>query len=298
MAKENDMIAEGMTGVSPSGEPMNTGAGTAVDAAGMVADGSDATPAKKSRKESYMEGFKKKHPDWQDDDEEGFYGALTDDNAALEEEMNGYKSREDEINSALDGSVLNAALLVDAMDGTPIPLSILERYPDEMRAWIDDPQNMDAVKKAFEDHAARIEENKKLKVEADKNLEETNKVIDDMIANGEIKDDDEANTLLEFLGKIAVGLMQNHVEKEWLTAAKNALNYDNDVAAAKTQGEINGRNQKITAQRMDNQRGGNTHSGLGSSNAGQRLSARETREATGSGVKRDMWGGMKVNKLN
>lgn len=255
-------------------------------------------PAAKSRKETYMEGFRQKHPDWQDDDEDGFYGALSDDDAARDEEINGYRSREDELNSAMDGSVLNSALFVDMMNGTPVPLAILERYPDEMRAWIDDPQNIDAVKKAFEDHAAKIEENNKLKAEADKNLEETNAVIDEMIANGEIKDEDEANSLLEFLGKIAVGMMQNHIEKEWLTAAKNALNYDNDVAAAKTQGEINGRNQKITAQRMDNQRGGNTHSGLGSSNAGQKLNARETREATGGSQKRDMWGGMKVNKLN
>lgn len=263
-----------------------------------AAPAEESAPAAKSKRNLYMEGFRKKHPDWAEDDEEGFYGALSDDDAAREEEMNGYKSREEELSTALSGSPLNAALFLDAANGTPIPLSILKRYPNEVKAWMDDPENTEEIEKVFTDLADRMEKNKQLDEEAQKNLDETNALIDDMIAAGEIKDDEEANSLVEFLGKIALGLTTNHLEKDWLIAAKNAMNHDSDVEAARSEGEIAGRNAKITAQKAASKRGANNHSGMGSSNAGQSLSTKETRNATGNTGKRDMWAGMKTNKLS
>jgi len=251
----------------------------------------------KSKKDAYMEGFKSKHPDWQDDDEEGFYGALTDDAAAMDEEMNGYRTREDEMTSVLSGNPLNAKLFVAAANGTPIPLALLKEYPEEMKSWMQDPTNTDLLEQTFQEHADKIEENKKLQAEADKNLEETNAMLDQMIADGELADEEELNSTLEFLANIAAGLMVNHVEKEWIIAAKKAMNHDADVMAAKTQGEIDGRNSKITAQRKDANRGGTTHTGLGTSNAGQRLSRNETQAATGRGQRRSMWDGGRTNSL-
>lgn len=262
-------------------------------ATGQEAVTEPATPTKKS---AYMDGFRKRHPEWKDDDEEGFYGALAADDEETQGRLKGYQDREDKLAETISSSPMNAALFMRASEGTPIPLAVLQAYPEEMRAWIDDPANEEAVKKAFEDHANKIEENRKLKAEADANLEETNKMIDQMIADGEIKDDDEVNELLAELGKIATGLMMNHVEKDWLIAAKKAINHDADVEAAKTQGQIEGRNQKITAQRKESAAPAGNHAGLGSSNAGQQLSRRDTAAATGRGGKRDMWAGMKVNK--
>lgn len=255
------------------------------------------TPAPaKSKRDTYLEGFRKKHPDWQDDDEEGFYGALADDDAAREEEMNGYKSREEELSTALSGSPLNSALFLDAVNGKPIPLSILERYPDEVKAWMDDPENKDAIEQAFQGLADRMAKNKELDAEAEKNLEETNAMIDQMISDGELASEDEANACVELLGKIAVGMTVNHLEKDWLIAAKNALNHDTDVEKARTEGEIEGRNAKIEAKRTSASKGVANHANLGTSNAGQRLSARETSAATSN--QKGMWDGMKVNKLN
>lgn len=255
------------------------------------------TPAPaKSKRDTYLEGFRKKHPDWQDDDEEGFYGALADDDAAREEEMNGYKSREEELSTALSGSPLNSALFLDAVNGKPIPLSILERYPDEVKAWMDDPENKDAIEQAFQGLADRMAKNKELDAEAEKNLEETNAMIDQMISDGELASEDEANACVELLGKIAVGMTVNHLEKDWLIAAKKALNHDADVEKARTEGEIEGRNAKIEAKRTSATKGAANHANLGTSNAGQRLSARETNAATSN--QKGMWDGMKVNKLN
>lgn len=251
----------------------------------------------KSKKDTYMESFRQKHPDWQDDDEEGFYGALSADDASSAEMMKGYEDREAQVSEALSGSPLNAALFMDAMDGKPIPLAILERYPEEVKAWMDDPSNADALKKVFEDKANKIEENKKLEAEKEANKEESNKLIDEMIASGEITED-QVEEYLKFLGNIGAGLMMNHVEKEWLLAAKNALNHDADVSAAKTQGEIDGRNANITAKRQEKKLGGNTHAGLGGSNAAQKLSSRETAMATSGSARKSMWDGMKTNKLN
>lgn len=252
----------------------------------------------KSKKDSYMEGFRSKHPDWEDGDEEGFYGALSADQSAMDEEMNGYKSREDEVANALGSSPMNAALFMDAVGGKPIPLAILERYPEEVKAWMDDPANSEALKKTFEEHANKIEQNKKLQEESDNNLAESNALIDGMIADGRLASEDEANQCLELLANIAAGLMVNHIEEEWLMAAKKAINHDTDVDAARTQGEIDGRNAKITAQRKDGSRGGNLHAGLGSSNAGKRLSQEETASANGTNRRRSMWDGGKTTELN
>ena len=62
-----------------------------------AAGGSSEQTMPKSKKESYMEGFRKKYPDWKDDDEEGFYGALADEQKAWDEERSGYESREKEV---------------------------------------------------------------------------------------------------------------------------------------------------------------------------------------------------------
>ena len=290
MPAETEATAE-----MPAAEPA---AEAEAPAAEPMTEEAAPAPTAKSKRDAYLEGFRKKHPDWKDDDEEGFYGALSDDDAAREEEMNGYKSREEELSTALSGSPLNAALFLDAANGTPIPLSILKRYPNEVKAWMDDPENSEEIEKVFTDLAERMEKNKQLDEEAQKNLEETNALVDQMIADGEIKDEEEANQLVEFLGKIALGLTTNHLEKDWLIAAKNAINHDTDVEAARSEGEIAGRNAKITAQKKESKRGASNHTAMGSSNAGQQLSARETRNATGNTGKRDMWGGMKVNKLS
>lgn len=252
----------------------------------------------KSKKDTYMEGFRQKHPDWQEDDEEGFYGALSADDASSAEKMKGYEDRESQVSDALAGSPLNAALFVDAMNGTPVPLALLQRYPEEVKAWMDDPENADALKGVFESHAKKIEDNKKLEEEKAKNVEESNALIDEMIANGEMTED-EVNQYLDFLGNIGVGLMMGHVEKEWLLAAKNAINHDNDVNAAKTQGEIDGRNANISAQREGKRMGSGTHASLGSSNANTKLTPKETSNAISGGNRGgSIWDGMKTNKLN
>lgn len=266
-----------------------------------AAGGSSEQTMPKSKKESYMESFRKKYPDWKEDDEEGFYGALADEQKAWDEERSGYESREKEVSDALSkGGVLNAALFSEVLNGTPIPLALIKRYPDEIKAWLDDPENTEELQKSFEEHARKIKEDDDLNAEAERNLAETNSIIDDMIAKGEIKDDEEVNQLLAFLGNIATGLMVNRIEREWLIAAKKAINHDADVEAARTKGEIEGRNQKIVAQRSAAQKGSSTHSGLGSSNAGQRLSRKEAQEAvgTGRGGRRSMWDNAKINKLN
>jgi len=268
----------------------------------MTSVETETTPAPaKSKKDTYMEGFRKNHPDWQDDDEEGFYGALSEEADAWGKEREGYQAREDEVSNAIaNGGAVTAALFGELMNGTPIPLALLKRYPNEIKDWLENPENVDAVEKVMQDNAAAIEQDKKLKEEADANLEESNKMIDQMIADGEIKDDEEVNDLLKFLGEIAIGLTVNQIKKEWLIAAKNAINHDADVEAAKTQGEIDGRNAKIVAQKAESKKGNNTHSGLGSGNAGQRLSQKETAKITGNGGtgRRDMWANMKTNKLS
>lgn len=286
---------------SESGRANTEAAPRGMDATGGASEsgnnGGDAGTT--SNKMKYMTGFKQRNPDWADDDEEGFYGALNDERDAWDKERGAYQQREDEITGAMSGSILNAALFNEAMKGTPIPLAVLKRYPDEFKAWMDDPSNTDAIEKIFQEHAEAIAENKRLEEEAQNNLTETNATIDKMIEDGELKGDDEANELLKFLGEIAVGLMSNHVEKDWLIAAKKALHHDEDVDAARAAGEIDGRNAKISAQRKSGQRGQETHTGLGSGNAGQRLSPAEARAATGAqGGRKSAWDGMKINKLN
>lgn len=281
----------------PEDENMELAA--AAGEAAPVAEGNAEAPVK-SKKDTYLEGFRKNNPDWQDDDEEGFYGRLSDQEAAWNSERDGYQKREKEVTDAIaNGGVLNAALFNEVLAGTPIPLALAKKYPEEIMDWLNDPNNTDKLEAALQSHADTVKKDSELDEEAKKNLEETNALLDEMVANGEIKDDEECNQLLEFLGKVATGLMMNHLEKDWLIAAKNALNHDADVEAARTQGEIAGRNEKISAQRKATQRGGNTHSGLGSGNAGQRLTPKETKQALGENTgRRSMWAGAKVNKLN
>lgn len=251
--------------------------------------------APRSKKDSYMEGFKQRHPDWADDDEEGFYGALADDDAARDEEMNGYRSREEEMATALGSSPMNAALFMDAANGKPIPLALLERFPEEVQSFLQDPSNAEALKQTFEAHAAKVEQNKKLQAEAEANLEESNRLLDEMVSSGECSEDD-INTALEKLGAKAAGLMVNHIEKEWILDELKSINHDTDVEAAKAQGQIEGRNQKITAQRRDANKGGMNHAGLGTSNAGMNATAPlpSPRKKRGGD---SMWEGMKTNKL-
>lgn len=259
----------------------------------VVIMANENTQLPKSKKDSYLESFRAKHPDWKDDDEEGFYGALAEDDASSAEKMSGYEEREKQLTDALSGNAMNAALFVDAMDGTPVPLALLKRFPEEIKAWMDDPENAEALEKTFADHAGKIEENRKLQEEKDKNNAETNAMLDGLVDSGEYTED-EINECLKYLGTIAVGLMADKCEKEWIDFARKAINHDTDVQAARSEGEIAGRNANITAQRKDSQKGGNTHSGLGTANAAMTKAPAVQPKSN----KRDMWAGAKINKLN
>ena len=254
----------------------------------------ETTQTAKSKKDTYLDGFRQRHPDWKDDDEEGFYGALSADDASSAEKMKGYEDREEQVTKALAGSPMNAALFVDAMDGTPIPLALLKRFPEEIKAYLNDPDNAEALEKTFEEHAKKVEDNKKLEEEKAANNAETNAMLDGLVESGEYTED-EINDCLKYLATIATGLMVDKCDKEWLDFAKKAINHDKDVDAARSEGEIAGRNANIKAQRKETAKAAENHAGLGTSNAN---AVRGGNSVQMPRERKTMWAGAKVNKYN
>lgn len=195
----------------------------------------------KSAKDTFRERFSAKHPDVDINDEEAYYGAVGADYDAADK----YAENEGKLNKVLSENPAFADALGGGLAGGDPVLILVENYGDELKDYLDDPSNLENLKEARQKYLDKIAKNKELEDEFASNAEESNNVITSFQQDNGLTDEDMdgiVDTLVQMLNDMVVG----KVTTEMLDFAMKAKGYDAAVAEAGMDGEVRGRNQKIT----------------------------------------------------
>lgn len=217
-------------------------------------------PEKRSRKDTFRERLGGKYPDLDMDDEEAFYGRISDDYedydsqiAERDSRIGQYQKANEEFGEMMARDPRTANLLLDLKDGKPLVSALVERFGDDLKQALDDPAKVDELAKAQEEYVQRVAKSKELDEAYAANMEKSLEAINAAVANGEISEA-EVDAGIDALIKIVNDGITGNFTVDMLRWALKAENHDRDVANAAEDGEVRGRNAKIkeTLRKADN----------------------------------------------
>lgn len=220
----------------------------------------------KSKRDSHLERMRQRYPEKKFEDDEEIYGQISDDYDNYEQELEGYRGREKALSDMFAADERSAQFLTDMYRGEDPVLGLVRNFGIEIKDVLDDPEMQDRIAEANKEFVERAAKSKKLDEEYEHNLESSLETIRQFQEERGMSDEeiDEGFTML--LGIIGDGVM-GKFSRETLDMIFKARNYDSDVEAAGAEGEVAGRNAKITEQLRKSKKGDGTMP-LGGRNGG------------------------------
>ena len=198
-----------------------------------------------SAKDKYMGRYKTLHPDLNTDDEESFYGAA---NGNLDE-LENYRKHNSELISVFDKNKGFAAMLLamkENPDMDPIQW-ISENLGADVNELLENEEYRnkisDALKKYHEAQAG-AETSKK---EMESNVQASIKALVDFQTQKGLSNEECLN-IWEKVEAIVSDGISGKISPETFTMIMNAGNYEKDMANARNEGEVAGKNAKIAEQ--------------------------------------------------
>lgn len=148
----------------------------------------------------------------------------------------------------------SAAFLVDWKKGEDPVVGLIRRFGTDMVERLEDPDIAEQIAEANKQYLERIQQSKELDEQYSKNLEQTMADIDKLQSEEGISDD-EIDEVWEFLKGIVEDGIVGKFSIDTIRMAMKAINHDNDVSMANREGEVRGRNQKITEKLRTREKG-------------------------------------------
>ena len=211
----------------------------------------------KSRRDQHVERLRKKYPDKKFEDDEEIYGQISDDYDQYEQELEGLRGREQSLSNMFAADPRSAQFLTDMHNGKDPVLGLVRNFGVEIKDVLDDPEMQDRIAEANKDYVERVANSKKLDEEYEKNMDNTLETLRQFQAERGMSDEQIDQVVGFLLGVVRDGVM-GKFSTETLNMACKALNYDADVAAAGEEGEVAGRNAKITEKLRKSNKGDGT----------------------------------------
>lgn len=210
--------------------------------------------AVKSGKDSFRERFSNRFPDVNADDEESYYGALNGEFDRLEASDKAQR----ELGEVLARDPRSAGLLMAMKNGGNPMEFLIEQYGDDFRDALNDEEKAKEFAAAFAKNMEKRAESDKLRAQAEANMQTMIDALDAAQQDGSFSDDDAAKAF-EYLyadGGMLDRILVNDIKKEdWMLLMK-AAKYDDmlkekdmEVADARAEGEVAGRNANIDIQK-------------------------------------------------
>lgn len=204
----------------------------------------------KSKRDLLLERMQGKYPDQQFDDDEALSGAVMGDL----DDYEGRLSKQDEVDRQLterfEKDPLFGAHFMDMLEGKNPLVSLLEKYGDDFRAALEDPELAEDLAKANESYVTRLGKEKELSESYEANIAKSLDEADALVASGAYTDEqvDEAfKAILDDASKA----MQGEISAEMLEMRLKGANYDQDVEATAQEAEVRGKNANIELKKKD-----------------------------------------------
>ena len=218
----------------------------------------------KGKRELYIERLKAKYPDREYADDEALFGQVGEDYDAYENELNGYREREGKLTEMFDKDPRSAQFIADMARGEDPWIAVIKRIgSDGIIELINDPEKQAAYEEANKEYAERVLKEKELEAEYNKNMAESQKVREELDAIHGAEAVDAALAVIDQMTKDAI---MGKVTKDAIEMAMKIVNRDADLANARSEGEVAGRNAKIE-EKMRRKEGGDGMPQLGGANA-------------------------------
>lgn len=213
--------------------------------------------AVKSRRDQQLERMRKKYPDKNFEDDEEIFGAISDDYDQYDQELEGYKNREKTLSDMFAADPRSAQFLTDMHRGEDPVLGLVRNFGVEIKDVLDDPDMQEKIAEANKEYVERVAKEKGLAEEYERNLGESLETMRRFQAERGMSDA-QIDSVVDFLLGIVHDGVMGKFAPETLDMATKALNYDVDVQAASEEGEVAGRNAKITEQLRKSKQGDGT----------------------------------------
>ena len=246
-----------MEGASTGGAAAATAQAPAAEAVAQQTQETQNTPqeSKPSGRDRVLERFKKSHPDYSYKEEDGangldgLFGLIADDFDKADEEDRKRKERDEAMNKLFDEQPESAELFRRWAKGEGNPFDdIIDNYSDIIEDGIQSPAAKERLKKAREERLKREADNKAADEQYEKNISETfTKALREFADENKLTDDEAAQVFLEARDRVN-NAIDGIYGKDFFQMIHDGKRYRTDVAQAREEGEVNGRNAKIKAE--------------------------------------------------
>ena len=250
MAEEVKSIPAEEVQVPAAGE--NVEAQVPAEGANAPAEGSQAAAAEepvKGPREIMYERIRAKSPDMEyEDGSDDYYRRAGDILDELEAKGVRYDDLSGKLMRRFQEDPEEAQTLLDYMDGMPLVAAIRKNMGDEALTMTEESEGWDEYQKAGEDRKKRFHDQEELLNEIRANSEQSDKDFEEWANELGLTDEQKEAVRAQIQGDLE-NLSRGRVTKEIYGRYRNALNHDADVEAAHKQGNVEGRNEKIEAER-------------------------------------------------
>lgn len=215
------------------------------------------TETVKSKRDLTLERMRGKYPEEQFDDDEQLFGRINDDYDQYDKTIAGYEDREKKLSDMFTSDPRSARLMTGWRDGDDPAVLLMRIYGDEITEAINDPEKQEAIAAANKEFMERVAKEKGYEEEYQKNLATTLTELEKVQKERGLSDE-QIDQSMEWLIAIAKDAMIGKILPETIEMAIKAQNYDNDVARASEEGEVRGKNTKVTETLRKPKRGDGT----------------------------------------
>lgn len=197
-----------------------------------------------TNKESLMARMKAKYPQENFDDEEVLFGRLNEDYDENEKSLEQYRKNEKALSDLFTSDPRSAAFLSGWKNGGDPVVMMIERFGDDFREALDDPEKVEKIKEAQKEYLGRIANEKKLDEEFEDNLKKSLKDLEKYAKDNGLSED-QVEGMYKKLSGVAGDYVSGIITSDTWDMIRKAMNHDEDVAVAAQEAEVKAKNAKI-----------------------------------------------------
>ena len=208
------------------------------------------TPAERSKRELLLERMQGRYPDQAFDDDEALYGQALGDM----DEYEGRLGKQDEVDRQLtelfESNPMFGSHFMDMLEGKNPLVSMIEKYGDDLRAALEDPDQAEELAKANERYVQRLGKEKELQESYEANIAKSIEEADALEQSGAYTPeqiDDAFKAILDDAAKA----IQGEISAEMLEMRLKGVSYDEDIQGATEEATVKAKNEKIEAKKKD-----------------------------------------------
>jgi hypothetical protein len=220
-----------------------------------------------SKKDLFLSKYREKYPDLPEDDDEAFYGSLSEDFDRFDRS----EAAQRELGELLASDPRSAGfLMVMRKGGNPLEF-LIEQYGDDFREALDDEGKAKELSAAFSKYMEKQTKDRELQRQADENLSAMVEAIGRVQQEGGYTDEEvtDAYRYLYGEGGLLDRIITNGVTADdWLMLLK-ASRFEKAVEEARSEGQVAGRNENIQLNRRKTEKAAGMPSDLSSQSGGK-----------------------------